>query len=608
MNVQASKLTIHNLLTMPGSRSQRRFTFIFGAIVCLISLLSLPIASSKLPEFQAYQPAIFSTVICFELITAYVLFSQFLINRAPAVLVLGTGYLYSAGMSLMYMLVFPGIFSPTGLFHASSQTAPWMYILGHFGLPLALFLYMWLDHAYKAVELSAQRARQLVVLGISGTLFLIGLLTAVCLYGESLLPVLLSQGRLTPWFIYGFGLPIVLISLAALVVFYKISRGSTVTSAWLCVALLASMLDVAVVMCGGGRYSVGWYVAKLNTFVCANAVLSGMIYEFNKMYVEMSKLYRKVSESESNYKELLGESQLAERKIAEQKEIIERMLASSREAIVMCDSEGNVIFANRRFERLFEKPLLRGEKLAVYCSCLKAAQGSLSEMIEGYLQGRMKPFRERVSMVNSKEKTKYYECYVSPIANETDGTLLGHLFGFHDRTDEVRMVYYDELTGLPNRRYLGERLMEAMQQAKESKMLPVIYFMDLDGFKKVNDTYGHEMGDRLLQEVAGILQGCVGNRGICARWAGDEFIVLLNRLETEEQLEQIAQTIIQTINELDTVDGKEIHVTASIGVAIYPIDGTIGKTLLQHADQAMYEAKMRGKNNYCLYAAISEAQ
>jgi diguanylate cyclase (GGDEF)-like protein/PAS domain S-box-containing protein len=404
-------------------------------------------------------------------------------------------------------------------------------------------------------------------------------------------------------FIYGLGLPIVFVTFIVLALFYRMTKGRTVTSAWLCVALLASLLDVLIIMCGGGRYSIGWYVAKWNTFVCANAVLAGMIYEFTKMYLKLTDLYRKVTDSENKFKALFHESQLAERKIAKQNEIIECMLESSHEAIVMCDADGRVVFANRRFEQLFERPLLNGQQLADYCERMIATHGTLADMIEQYFEGRLQPFSERVSVVTSKEKSRYYECYVNPISDELSGMLHGHLFGFHDRTDEVRLVYFDELTGLPNRRYLGERLTEALKSAHEKKSSFSVFFMDLDGFKKVNDTLGHELGDRLLQEVAGILTLCVGNLGVSTRWAGDEFIVLIETIDKKEQLEAIALEIIQAVHDLREVDGLEIHVTASIGVAIFSQDGSDGKTLLQHADQAMYEAKMRGKNNCCFYSS-----
>ncbi|SEO94659.1 diguanylate cyclase domain-containing protein [Paenibacillus sp. OV219] len=608
MEHQASKIAVHHLLSTPANRSQRRLVYVIGAFVCLLALLTAPIARVKLTELPAYQPAIFSSVICFELITAYVLYSQFRINRSPSVLALAAGYLYSGGMTAMYLLTFPGIFSTTGLFHAGLQTAPWLYLIWHFGLPTAIIAYVWFESRYKGMQLSQARARSSSAVVLTVVILLIAVCTVITTKFHDSVPILLKDGHLTPLFVNKIGVPIIIYSVIALVLFFRLTRGNTVTTAWLCIALLASMLDVTIILCGGGRFSIGWYVAKWNTFICANAVLSGIIYEFTKMYMSLTVLYRKVADSEIRYKDLLGESQLAEREIAKRNEIIARMLESSQEAIVMCDTEGKVVFANRRFEQLFERPLLNGQMLADYCHRLKASHGTLAELIDRYFNAKLAPFRERVSLVTSIEKTRYFECYVSPLTDDVDGELHGHLFGFHDRTDEVRIMYYDELTGLPNRRYLGERLIEALDRAKNNIANFSVFFMDLDGFKKVNDTYGHEMGDRLLQEVAGILQLCVRSSGVCARWAGDEFIVLLDDVQNSAQLEALGEQIIHVIEQLDEVDGVKLQVTASIGIAIYPNDGSEGKTLLMHADQAMYEAKMKGKNNCCFYSAVTQVQ
>ncbi|MFD2615302.1 diguanylate cyclase domain-containing protein [Paenibacillus gansuensis] len=585
--LQEPIVKVDNLLTLQTNRSQRRFALMIGVILSLISMLSAPFARVQLLELQAYQPAIFSTVICFELITAYVLYSQFQVSRSPSVLFLFAGYLFSGGMSFMYLLTFPGLIVPGGMFHASPQTAPWLYLLWHMGFAVSIGLFLFMETKYKHVQLTSDQARKISLCTLAAVIAVVSGFTFITTYWQEWLPILLIKGKLTPLFIYGFGLFVVVTTLITLVWLYRMTRGSTVMSSWLCVALLASMLDVAVILYGGGRFSVGWYVAKWNTFVCANIVLSGMIYEFSKMYLNMTTLYQKNSE---------------------QNKIIEKMLESSQEAIVMCNQDGQVVFANRRFEQMFDRPLISGQQLADYCKKMKSSYGTLGELIQGYLEHRKPPFRERVTIVTSKWETRYYECYVNPIEKEEGGLLHGHLFAFGDRTDEERRANYDELTGLPNRRFLGERLLKTMERVKNKTGTFSVFFMDLDGFKQVNDKLGHTMGDRLLQEVAVILQMCVEDRGLCARWAGDEFIVLLEEIENNEQLAEVANRIILSIQELRFIDGFEINVTASIGVAIYPEDGSEGKMLLQHADQAMYEAKLRGKNRCCFYSAsIAEA-
>ncbi len=169
-----------------------------------------------------------------------------------------------------------------------------------------------------------------------------------------------------------------------------------------------------------------------------------------------------------------------------------------------------------------------------------------------------------------------------------------------------RMAYYDELTELPNRRFLGERLQTLIERGEKDNTPFSILFLDLDGFKHVNDTLGHKMGDRLLQEVTKSLQICIGDVGVSTRWAGDEFVLLLEHLDSRIQVEEIAYSIIHAISELRLIDGKEIHVTASIGIAIYPQDAKEGEALLTCADHAMYQAKESGKNRYCFYSDMDK--
>ncbi|MBP1961635.1 MASE4 domain-containing protein [Paenibacillus aceris] len=436
---QSAPSSVYNLLTMQSNPAQRRFAFIIGAIVTLISFICVPFVRVQLGEMQAFQPAVFSTVVCFELITAYVIYSQFKISRAPAVLALFAAYLFSAGMSLVYILAFPRVFAENGLFNSGPQTSVWVYALWHLGFPLAILLYLRLDSKYGDVRYSARKAKLAGWYTFIGIIVLVSICTYVTTHYIEHLPTVLSQGKLSPAFIRFVGVPIVLLTFITLLVFYFKTRAKTVTSTWLCIAILALMLDVLIVLCGGGRFSVGWYVAKWNSFVCSNVVLAGMIYEFTKMYLRMADLFRKVKESEYNYKELLGESQQAERIISEQNTIIEQMLESSHEATVMCDTAGRVIFANRRVEVFFEHPISQGDHISSYCQGMRASGAAFNEVIEAYFNQSIPPFLKRISRVSLTGELKHYECYVNPIFDEGADTLRGHLFGFRDRTEEERM-------------------------------------------------------------------------------------------------------------------------------------------------------------------------
>ncbi len=171
---------------------------------------------------------------------------------------------------------------------------------------------------------------------------------------------------------------------------------------------------------------------------------------------------------------------------------------------------------------------------------------------------------------------------------------------------EARVHYlatHDELTDLPNRTLFGELLGHAIETAKRHDRRCAVLFIDLDRFKIVNDSLGHEAGDLLLQEVAARLRTCVRDAGVVGRLGGDEFVVLLEDLEGTEAASEVARQILVSMHAPLTVMDHECRVTVSIGVATYPQDARDATTLMKHADMAMYLAKEEGKNNFQLYSA-----
>jgi diguanylate cyclase (GGDEF)-like protein len=158
------------------------------------------------------------------------------------------------------------------------------------------------------------------------------------------------------------------------------------------------------------------------------------------------------------------------------------------------------------------------------------------------------------------------------------------------------MAHHDELTGLPNRALLNDRAAQALAQARRSGRPLALLFLDLDGFKDINDSLGHATGDRLLQSVAGRLRASVREGDTVARLGGDEFVVMLVNLAQAQDAVDIARAIAQALARPHTVDRHTLHVTASIGVAAFPEDGDSAGALLKHADAAMYRAKAQGRN------------
>jgi diguanylate cyclase (GGDEF)-like protein/PAS domain S-box-containing protein len=160
------------------------------------------------------------------------------------------------------------------------------------------------------------------------------------------------------------------------------------------------------------------------------------------------------------------------------------------------------------------------------------------------------------------------------------------------------MAYHDILTGLPNRALLSDRLRQAMLAARRSSSLLAVMFIDLDRFKSINDTLGHMIGDHLLKEVAVRLSCAVRASDTIARLGGDEFVVVLPDLAVAEEAAQVAQKIIDTLADHFPLEGQDLHITPSIGISIYPIDGKSVETLMRNADTAMYHAKASGRNNF----------
>lgn len=159
-----------------------------------------------------------------------------------------------------------------------------------------------------------------------------------------------------------------------------------------------------------------------------------------------------------------------------------------------------------------------------------------------------------------------------------------------------KMAHHDHLTGLANRSLLEESLLQAIERAKRNKSKIAVLLADLDGFKPVNDNYGHDVGDNLLRIIASRLKSTVRSSDTVARIGGDEFVLLLETIKDPHDAVHMAEKALAAISEPANIGGVELTVSASIGVAIFPDDGTEAETIVRHADRAMYNAKLAGRN------------
>lgn len=170
------------------------------------------------------------------------------------------------------------------------------------------------------------------------------------------------------------------------------------------------------------------------------------------------------------------------------------------------------------------------------------------------------------------------------------------------------LAYFDVLTGLPNRRLFNDRLSMAINAAKRHHQRLAILFLDLDLFKRINDTLGHSVGDRVLEEMANRLKLCMRDSDTVSRMGGDEFTILLSEIQDVEDAARLARRIVDSISQPFLVDDRELFVTTSVGISVFPEDGDNPESLVKNADIAMYRAKDLGRNSYQLYTPQMNAK
>jgi diguanylate cyclase (GGDEF)-like protein/PAS domain S-box-containing protein len=193
---------------------------------------------------------------------------------------------------------------------------------------------------------------------------------------------------------------------------------------------------------------------------------------------------------------------------------------------------------------------------------------------------------------------------VAPI-HDREGKATGAVIVFRDVSTARAMAeqlthsaQHDFLTGLPNRMLLNDRVNQAIVLAPRHAKKVAVLFLDLDGFKHINDSLGHPIGDKLLQSISKRLVTCVRNSDTVSRQGGDEFVVLLSEVEQTEDAARSAARILQAVAEAHPIDHHDLHVTASIGLSVFPDDGLDAETLIKNADTAMYQAKENGRQSY----------
>jgi len=284
------------------------------------------------------------------------------------------------------------------------------------------------------------------------------------------------------------------------------------------------------------------------------------------------------------------------------KQNLAAIVESSDDAIISKTLEGIVTSWNKAAEKIFG-----------YSADEMVGQ----PMLKIFPPDRMDEETHILSKLKSGEKVDHFQTIrlhksgkqvhisvtVSPIY-DAEGNIVGASKIAKDITEKLnteklvwRQANYDALTNLPNRRLLMDRLAMEISQAHRELHGLTIMFIDLDHFKEVNDSLGHNMGDELLQKVSQRIRECFRQSDMLARFGGDEFVAIMPCLDQRKDIDIVCSKVLKTLNDPFTLeDGNTVYASASIGVAVYPIDGASDQEMIKHADQAMYEAKRKGRN------------
>ncbi|MGC9457664.1 MAG: EAL domain-containing protein, partial [Halothiobacillaceae bacterium] len=298
---------------------------------------------------------------------------------------------------------------------------------------------------------------------------------------------------------------------------------------------------------------------------------------------------------------------LARREDEARMRLLARAVASSYDGIMVTDAENRIIEVNPALLRLsgYSRDELVGQSPSLLSSG-RHDPGFYHRMwtsIDEHDFWRGEVWNRR------KDGTVYAQMLSITVMRDDSGRITHHIGVSSDishikaHEDELaRIANHDALTGLPNRRLLQDRIQQAIARARRDGRMLAVCFMDLDGFKPINDRYGHEVGDQLLVQVSRRLAETLRASDTLARLGGDEFVLLIGDLHDTDEAAPIARRLLELIATPISLAVGEVRVSGSVGLALYPDDGEDADILLRHADHAMYQAKSEGKNRFCRFS------
>jgi diguanylate cyclase (GGDEF)-like protein/PAS domain S-box-containing protein len=287
------------------------------------------------------------------------------------------------------------------------------------------------------------------------------------------------------------------------------------------------------------------------------------------------------------------------------------VFANSQDGIMITDRSKHILDVNPTFSRL--TGYSREEALGRTPRLLSSGRHDATFYAEIWQSVTQKDFWRGEIWNRRKNGEIYPEMLSISAVRDEQGEIQNYLGVFSDisefkshQAELERIAHFDTLTGLPNRRLLGDRMQLALSRARRTGKLLAVCYLDLDGFKPINDQHGHEAGDKVLVTVSRNLQTTLRGEDTLARLGGDEFVLLLGDLAGHEECRHMLHRILDAVARPISLGNLMVGVSASVGVTFYPDEEVDGDTLLRHADHAMYIAKRQGKNRYHLFSQTGE--
>ncbi|MGD8573582.1 MAG: EAL domain-containing protein [Gammaproteobacteria bacterium] len=347
-----------------------------------------------------------------------------------------------------------------------------------------------------------------------------------------------------------------------------------------------------------------------------NAMLDQIQQRDQRLKLHRRELEEQVAQRTAELREINAELkvEIAERRRTEAEMVkLSSALTQAADAVMVTNREGVIEYVNPAFESVTGFPA--DSVIGRQPNVLKSDQHDaifFEQLWETILSGEV----FRGVLINRKRDGSDYheEKTITPLRDD-NGEITHFVATGKDITDRIKvqeklefLAHHDPVTRLPNRVLLLDRLEQAVIRARRERSGVAVLFLDLDGFKAINDTVGHHAGDRFLTEVARRLQRCVREEDTVARLGGDEFAILLEGAHSHNAIETVTRKVLDDLAAPLILDDRELYATASIGISRFPRDGDDVHTLLRKADTAMYQAKETGKNTFTFYSRVAGSE